>query len=552
MTAPLLTSRPTFSIITVSYNQGEFIRQNIESVLAQNYPQFEHIVVDGGSTDSTLDVLRQYPHLRWTSAPDRGQTHALNMGFSRATGDIIGWLNSDDWYAPDIFAEVAERLSRYPVVMGGCQVADREGRPTELIPNVGRNWYDILKYWIFYSSPAQPSIFFRRELLEQSKRPDGSYLDEELHFCMDYELWLRMARRAPFVEQSRTTYSFFRNYDTNKTGQDMDSTYREAIRVFRRHAMTQSEPGYAMSYILPVRELSSDVFRTVENLQAQALRDYEILIVHYGADAASARAVRKDVLGLDRKLQHSTLRYLNSYANSFQEAVHHGVTSGAGWLGTVLEPGAELETSFTQEAVNLFSQAIIGAAFPSRGEGLVAESLAKEDPQRAARKVFNIDGLFAAAPHRANFVYRKLALLELNGLPSASSPLLAFRELLLRLVYKGWHISVDNLLGIIRAPEAEEISRDVYTLFDAYVNSQIIANLSEERETDLFAVVREQHGFSLSLPEALIAQAKSALTQAPADWHQLNYLHNTELLQKLVTQYPHFAPFQTLLARRQS
>ena len=86
---------PRISVITPSFNQAEFIKQTIESVLAQGYSNFEHIVVDGGSTDGTVDILRAYPHLSWTSEPDEGQTDALNKGFSRASGDIIAWLKRD-------------------------------------------------------------------------------------------------------------------------------------------------------------------------------------------------------------------------------------------------------------------------------------------------------------------------------------------------------------------------------------------------------------------------------------------------------------------------
>ena len=94
------------SIITPSFNQARFIEQTILSVLRQDYPCVEHIVVDGGSTDGTIDIMRRYPHLIWSSEADNGQADALNKGLSKATGDIIGWINSDDYYADNIFAEV--------------------------------------------------------------------------------------------------------------------------------------------------------------------------------------------------------------------------------------------------------------------------------------------------------------------------------------------------------------------------------------------------------------------------------------------------------------
>src|SRR6058998_2090201 len=101
---------PGFSIITPSFNQARFLEENIQSVLTQAGVSVEHIVVDGGSTDGTVEILKSYPHLRWISEPDRGQSHALNKGFRMATGEILGWLNADDSYEPSAVAEAVAAL----------------------------------------------------------------------------------------------------------------------------------------------------------------------------------------------------------------------------------------------------------------------------------------------------------------------------------------------------------------------------------------------------------------------------------------------------------
>lgn len=152
------------SVITVSFNQAAFIEQNIRSVLAQNYDNFEHIVVDGGSSDGTVEILKKYPHLKWVSEPDNGQTDGLCKGFARASGEIIAWINSDDFYAPGIFVAVAEALEHAELALGPVQVIDEWENPLEFVANIPRTRLDLLKHWVQFSSPAQQGVFFTRAL----------------------------------------------------------------------------------------------------------------------------------------------------------------------------------------------------------------------------------------------------------------------------------------------------------------------------------------------------------------------------------------------------
>ena len=122
---------PKISIITVSYNQGQFIEDNIKSVISQNYPNLEHIIIDAVSTDGTLDVLHKYDkHLNWVSEADRGQSDGLNKGFKKATGDIIGWFNSDDRLPPNALKYVSEFFKNNPeeiAVVGDQKLIDTNG-----------------------------------------------------------------------------------------------------------------------------------------------------------------------------------------------------------------------------------------------------------------------------------------------------------------------------------------------------------------------------------------------------------------------------------------
>lgn len=185
----MLYTLPTFSIITPSYNQAPYIEATIQSVMAQDYPHLEYLVIDGGSTDGTIDLLRQYEsHLRWVSEPDKGQADAINKGFRQSTGEIVTWLNSDDLYLPGALHHVAHFFSQQPevdVVYGDYYLVDQSGCLLATRREISFN-YDILLYGLNYIS--QPATFFRRRVFDRV-----GYLDDALHYGLDWEYWLRIA-----------------------------------------------------------------------------------------------------------------------------------------------------------------------------------------------------------------------------------------------------------------------------------------------------------------------------------------------------------------------
>jgi glycosyltransferase involved in cell wall biosynthesis len=186
--------RPLVSIITPSYNQGRFIEETIKSVQEQDYPNIEHIVVDGGSTDNTIDVLKRYEgRLRWVSEKDRGQSDAINKGFRMASGEIIAWLNSDDTYLPGAVGEAVGGFRSNPraaMVYGKAYLTDGVGNIVSEYPTEA---YDRRRLASF-TFICQPSTFIRREAYFQV-----GGLDMDLHYTMDYDLWLRLAENSEFV-----------------------------------------------------------------------------------------------------------------------------------------------------------------------------------------------------------------------------------------------------------------------------------------------------------------------------------------------------------------
>lgn len=225
---------PRISIVTASLNQVRYVAETIESVMAQDYPAVEHIVIDGGSRDGTLDILARYPHLRVVSEPDRGQADALNKGFRLATGAIWGFLNADDTLLPGALHRVAREIDPArgrAVVMGRCRFVDEEGSPLGIEhPCQFEGHRRVLEVWKGHTIP-QPAVFWAREVWEAC-----GPMDESLRSAwIDYDLFCRFSRRYRFhvVDQVLATY---RLHPASKTEGASEAARREdAIQISRRH-----------------------------------------------------------------------------------------------------------------------------------------------------------------------------------------------------------------------------------------------------------------------------------------------------------------------------
>ena len=247
-------SEKKFSVITPSLNQGAFIGKAIQSVLDQNYPDFEHWVIDGGSTDGTLEALKKYPHLKWVSEPDRGKAEALNKGFRKAAGEVIAWISADDYYEADAFNKVKDLFVSNPdcqVVVGGAAVVDEKGRflfMHEAPGTRGLTHEGIIRFWKYGSLP-QPSIFFRRRVFETV-----GFLDERIPSYMDYDFFLRLSRACKFW-RSDTVFSNIRYHRGSETIRDIAAGRLDRLlfKISRRYWGRPSHGRYwarALSYAL--------------------------------------------------------------------------------------------------------------------------------------------------------------------------------------------------------------------------------------------------------------------------------------------------------------
>ena len=185
---------PTISVVTPSLNQGEFIEKAILSVLEQHYGRTEYIIIDGGSTDNSVDVVKKYKkYLKyWTSEPDRGQSHAINKGLRHASGDLMAWLNSDDYYMPGAFSAVTDLWTSDPdagAYIGAGQMIEKESGCVVCYKEPEEVSFQNLFSWTGQGLFMQPSCFFSKAAWAKC-----GPLDETMHFAMDVDLWFRIAR----------------------------------------------------------------------------------------------------------------------------------------------------------------------------------------------------------------------------------------------------------------------------------------------------------------------------------------------------------------------
>jgi glycosyltransferase involved in cell wall biosynthesis len=278
------------SLITPSFNQGQYIDQTISSVIDQEYPNLEYIIIDGGSDDKTLDVIKKHDNklAYWVSEKDNGQSNAINKGLQKATGDIVNWLNSDDYYEPDTLQHVAKVFSNKNV-MGYSGISRIFGGKKEYFSKGTDIYPGNLHKTIGWARIDQPETFFRRSAIEAI-----GHLNEELHYVMDRDLWIRYLCKfglTCFVKDEKLLVHF-RLHDKSKTVSQQSEFNAEQRSLFYTYADIYGLTEYKTIFpdlfpvkILPLTYYSNDLpaedwekvlnyFLLRECLEAYAQTDY--------------------------------------------------------------------------------------------------------------------------------------------------------------------------------------------------------------------------------------------------------------------------------------
>ena len=481
-------TRPVFSIITVTLDEGTCLRGAIESVYSQERcGEIEHIIVHGGA-DTTIDALhKEFSHLKIVRTKAISHSQALNSGFAIATGDIVSWLSPTDRYAPGAFARVVEEIEKHPVVMGACGVCDQRGVVLSQIDNVERSWFDTMKYWVAHAVPMQPSVFFKRSILGELQIESSEVFDESLHFSMDFDLWLRIQEMYPFSLRISEVLAYRPQREVVARAVDAAALQAEMSRVFRRHASRRIQPEQNVSFIVPVTESLATVQSLLHQLGRQSLPSLEVVIVDTSGTPEKNREMLEEVWAHVAKNRSITFQYVALSAEggcSLAAAFDAGVRAARSHFVACLAAARTISDTFAADILRCFSRDEIGLVLPSLDGALVEKLFVTKH----GTQIFNPAGPFTIpAEPQIECVVRKLAWLDSGGFSLHDRfPEFEFsmKRLMVMLAHKAWRIVSEPLLAPLQ--ESRPVRDEPFRLYE---NSVVVDEIARELRRNPFSIM---------------------------------------------------------------
>ncbi|NDC36868.1 MAG: glycosyltransferase [Proteobacteria bacterium] len=539
---------PTFSIITISFNHAEFIEDTIRSVMNQGRNDIQHIIIDGGSTDGTQKILEKYPHLEWTSEPDRGICDALNKGFGKARGKILAWLNADDWYAPNALNAIDAEYRKLgcpeqALIMGEAVETDRSKNHVRVIKNAPRHAMDVARYWVPLAWLAQPSVFFTSRLLQSVKLANGNYFDDSFRYSMDADLWMRMGEHVSFDHVIPEVLSYFRVYGENKTGRTFAGPRKELGRAFRRLCSRRTEIEKEITVLLPLDSFSSQLIKTQETLIAQNFKDFDVLFLDYSGAASENRNLSEIVAEME---EHSTfgVKYIKSEKPTLVSALNTGLRAARSPIIGCLLPGVRLRADCFLNALNVYLHDPHGASLA------LGASLNQQLHFVNQKGVLDLTKLFQARDVYNLFFCRTIAAREVGGFAEGVFHDVAIKRLIVSLVCKGWGISVVNPAAVEPTSEMLQLSKrvtdEIRQILLPYEEAFYIVDSSRELKADPFFQFRASASRVVAFTEADLVRATDLLKNAPTEFMDERWMNDVVRTTQI---YPKFGPGWFVLSK---
>ncbi|MCB0337776.1 MAG: hypothetical protein KDD62_15775, partial [Bdellovibrionales bacterium] len=395
-----------------------------------------------------------------------------------------------------------------------------------------------------YAWIAQTGVFFRRSLLEEVKRFDGTYFDEDLYYTMDFDLWLRIANHYPFTKHLDKTCAYFRMYDDNKTGKEGGPTQKECARVYRRHRNELVRAERQFSYIILVDGESQGIADTLNDIVSQDLHDSEILLTGYG-NSIDAKALRSFALELDAKMDSFNIRHLACVGQSFFEACNRAIENSAGSILTFVRPGDRLPRNYNTTLFNCNASLLRGVFYPFAHHRETLPTLTRET---AGMRVFSVDGLCQGNLFSSFFSAHKACLMDLEGFQDLNS-CTAVRTLLLSALQKAWHIEIETSLEVIEK-HSYTFEYQEFPFIRSYCTAQSILHMTEANLTSEFRqYLLREHNTGIYFEPSIVDTARSLLGQAPKDFANPRLIQENYDAEELVKEFPQYAPGWEYLRR---